>query len=339
MKQVKGSHEGGPEGRMVLDVIDTHTEGEPTRTVLGGLPEIEGSTLLEKRGLLMDKFDWIRTSLLMEPRGHSDQFGALVLPPSHDGMDYDLVYMDVGGYLDMCCHATMGVTAALVEAGVVKPVRSQSVLHFNTPAGVVTSVARFEAGRMLEVTVVDVPSRYLGSTEITVNGKGVEAHFAYGGNSCLIVNGEDLGLEVRRRHLRELIEAGMALKTAASQQGPPGSKSANVDLVMITGEPELPGSHGKNIVVFGGGQFDRSPCGTGTAARLALLHSQGKIDEGEWFVHESIMNTTFKARIVELREHGNHLATVPEITGRAYVTQRSQVIIDPRDPLWMGFRA
>jgi proline racemase len=328
------------EGRTFFDVIDTHTEGEPTRVVVDGLPELRGSTLLERREMLRREYDWIRTSLLLEPRGHSDQFGALVVPPSSEEADFGLIFMDTGGYLDMCCHATIGAATALIESGAVKGEEPYTELRFETPAGLVAARARVRGGRVRQVSVVDVPSVYLGSARVSVGGKAIDVDIAYGGNLCVIATGEDLGLEVRRCSLRELVRAGMDLRKAANQARDLWqSQASSIDLAMITGEPELEGSHGKNIVIFGDGQFDRSPCGTGTAARLAAMHARGEIGEGEWFVHESILNTTFRARIVDVMEVRGRRAIVPEITGRAFVTQRARVVIDPEDPFWMGFRA
>ena len=325
----------------LLHVVDTHTEGEPTRIVLAGLPRLEGSSLIEKRRFMEDNLDHLRTALLLEPRGHDDQFGALVLPTARKDADYALIFMDAGGYLDMCGHGTMGVTTALVETGAVEPQEPQTTVRFETISGVVSAIAHVEGGHVTEVTLVDVPSFHLGSYEVVIKGTSIPVDVAYGGNFYVIAEAEYLETRVRRQHISELVEKGIALRDEARRQirasHPDADVSAEIKLAMITDSPELPGSNGKNIVVFGNGQFDRSPCGTGTAARLSAMHGKGLIEVGEEYVHESIINTTYKARIVETTRVGPHDAIVPEITGRAYITQFSKVVVDPDDPLWRGF--
>lgn len=323
-------------------MVDTHTEGEPTRIVLAGLPRLEGSTLFEKRRFLAERLDHLRTSLLLEPRGHDDQFGALVLPTERRDADYALLFMDTEGYLDICGHATIGVTTALIEMGMVEPKEPRTTVKYETVGGIVSAVARVEGGSVTEVTLVDVPSFYLGSYEIRVGGMTLLVDIAYGGNFYAIAEAEGLGTQVRRGYIAELVERGILLRDAARRQVQVSHPDfpdvpMEVNLAMITDRPELPHSDGKNIVVFGRGQFDRSPCGTGTAARLSAMYSKGLIGVGEEFIHESIINTTYRARILRTTKVGPYEAVVPEITGRAFITQMATVVVDPRDPLWRGF--
>jgi proline racemase len=326
----------------LLHVVDTHTEGEPTRIVLSGFPQLEGRGVRERREFLRRHYDWLRTALLFEPRGHRGQFGALVLPSEERGVDYQLIFMDGEGYLDMCGHATMGVTAALIELGVIQPVEPITRVSYETASGVVEARARVEDGRVAEVSVIDVPSFYIGRYEVRLGGEHIPVDVAYGGNYYAIVEAEGLKTRVRLENLEELLKRGIALRDAASRQvrvSHPlrGGVQEIVKLAMIVDEPELPQSDGKNIVVFGRGQFDRSPCATGTAARLATMHSMGLIGLDEPFIHESIINTTFKARIIETTRVGDHEAIIPEITGRAFITQFIKVVINPDDPLRHGF--
>jgi len=329
--------------RNLLYVVDTHTEGEPTRIVLSGLPRLEGSTLVEKRRFMAENLDHLRTALLLEPRGHDDQFGALVLPADREGADYALIFMDAGGYKDMCGHGTIGVTKALIETGMVEPREPRTIVRYETAAGVVTASARVEGGSVSDISLVNVPSFHLGSFEVTVGGATVPVDVAFGGNFYVIARAEDLGTRVRRQRVAELVERGIALRDEAGRQigvsHPDPGVSGEIKLAMLTDEPELPGSDGKNIVVFGRGQFDRSPCGTGTSARLSVMHSRGLIDPGEEYVHESIINTTYRARILETARVDPHEAIVPEITGRAFITQIATVVVDPEDPLRIGFSA
>ncbi len=326
----------------LLQVVDTHTVGEPTRIVLSGIPRLKGEGLTGKREFLRHHYDWLRTSLLYEPRGHRDQFGAVVLPSEERNVDYQLIFMDGEGYLDMCGHATMGVTTALIELGMVQPEEPVTRVTYETASGVVEAKAVVEDGCVTEVSIVDVPSFHLGTYEVRLEGKPLRVDVAYGGNYYAIVEAESLKTRVRLGNLEELVRKGIALRDEASRMiavSHPERRGIQerVGLAMIVDEPELPQSSGKNIVVFGRGQFDRSPCATGTAARLATLHARGQIEVDEPFIHESIINTTFKARILERTKVGGYEAIIPEITGRAYITQIVNVIINPSDPLKHGF--
>ncbi len=326
----------------LLYVVDSHTEGEPTRIILAGFPRLEGSNIIERREFLRRHYDWLRTSLLFEPRGHKDQFGALVLPSEAGGVDYQLIFMDGEGYLDMCGHATMGVTTALIEMGLVQPDEPITRVTYETASGLVEARARVVGGRVSEVSVIDVPSYHLGTFEIRLGGEPLSVDIAYGGNYYAIAEARELKTRVRREKVEELVRKGIALRDEASRQvavsHPDGrALQERVKLAMITDEPELPQSSGKNIVVFGRGQFDRSPCATGTAARLATMHAKGLIKVDEPFIHESIMNTTFRARILRTTWVGGCEAIIPEITGRAFITQLLEVVINPDDPLKYGF--
>ena len=304
---------------------------------------MDGNTLYEKREFLRTKLDHLRTSLLLEPRGHNNQFGALLLPTHNQGVDYALVFMDNRGFLDMCGHGTIGVTTALIELGMMEPKEPHTKVTYETVAGLVKAEAKIVNGGVEEVSFVNVPSFYVGAYELEL-GKGntVPVDVAYGGNFYVIVEAGDLGIRVRKGLVRELIKKGILLRDKAAEQievrhpGAPGVPK-KVDLAMITDEPELCGSDGKNIVVFGKGQFDRSPCGTGTAARVATLHSKGLLDTGEAYIHESIINTRFRAKILETTKIGYLDAVVPELTGRAFITQISHTVIHPEDPLKNGF--
>ena len=326
-----------------LFVVDTHTEGEPTRIILTGFPGLKGNTLYNKREFLLAKLDYLRTSLLLEPRGHDNQFGALVLPTRNPSAEYALIFMDNKGFLDMCGHGTIGVTTALIELGMVEPKTPHTSITYETVAGLVKAEARIANGGVEKVSFVNVPSFYLGSYELELEENNpIQVDVAYGGNFYVIAQARDLSIRVRKGYLRELIRKGILLRDKAVEQieiyhpGAPGIPK-KIDLAMITDEPELQGSDGKNIVVFGNGQFDRSPCGTGTAARVATLYSKGFLDVGEAYVHESIINTRFKAKILETTNIGHFDAVVPELTGRAFITQISHTVIHPEDPLKNGF--
>ncbi|MCD6189186.1 MAG: proline racemase family protein [Thermococcus sp.] len=320
-------------------VVDTHTEGEPTRILLSG-PPVEGDDIIEKREYFKKHYDWIRTGLLWEPRGHGDQFGAVLVPS--DTADFGVIYMDTAGYLDMCGHATMGIATALIELGIVEAKEPYTIVKLETPAGLVEAKARVENGIVKEVTVVDVPSFHVGEFDINYPGIGkIRVDVAFGGNFYVIADARQMGLKVRKEYTQKLIPAALKLIQAANEQikvqHPRKGVQNRINLAMLTDEPERENSDGKNVVIWGEGSVDRSPCGTGSASRVATLYSKGILKVGDIFVHESIIGTQFKIRIVGTTKIGKYTAIIPEITGSAYITKISQDIITKNDPLWKGF--
>ena len=323
----------------IFYVVDTHTEGEPTRIVLSGV-NIKGEDIIEKRKYFKENYDWIRTALLHEPRGHGDQFGAVLVPS--EIADFGVIYMDTAGYLDMCGHATMGIATALVELGIIEPNEPCTSIKLETPAGLVEAKARVENGIVKEVTVVDVPSFHVGEFEIEYPKIGkINVDVAFGGNFYVIANAKDLGLRVRKDYIKKLIPVALKLIDVANDQievhHPRKGVQNRINLAMLTDEPEKEDSNGKNVVIWGEGSVDRSPCGTGSASRVATLYSKGVLKEGDIFIHESILGTQFKIKIVGTTKIGDYTAIIPEITGSAYITKISQDIISKNDPLWKGF--
>ncbi|USG99154.1 proline racemase family protein [Thermococcus argininiproducens] len=323
----------------ILYVVDTHTEGEPTRILLSGV-NVKGEDIIEKRKYFKENYDWIRTALLHEPRGHGDQFGAVLVPS--EIADFGVIYMDTAGYLDMCGHATMGIATALVELGIIEPNEPYTSIKLETPAGLVEAKTRVENGVVKEVTVVDVPSFHVGEFEIEYPKIGkINVDVAFGGNFYVIANAKDLGLRVRKDYINKLIPAALKLIEVANNQievhHPRKGVQNRINLAMLTDEPEREGSNGKNVVIWGEGSVDRSPCGTGSASRVATLYSKGVLKEGDIFIHESILGTQFKIKIVGTTKIGDYTAIIPEITGSAYITKISQDIISKNDPLWKGF--
>lgn len=323
----------------IFYVVDTHTEGEPTRIVLSGV-NVKGEDIIEKRKYFKENYDWIRTALLHEPRGHGDQFGAVLVPS--EIADFGVIYMDTAGYLDMCGHATMGIATALVELGIIEPNEPCTSIKLETPAGLVEAKARVENGIVKEVTVVDVPSFHVGEFEIEYPKIGkINVDVAFGGNFYVIANAKDLGLRVRKDYIKKLIPAALKLIDVANDQievhHPRKGVQNRINLAMLTDEPEKEDSNGKNVVIWGEGSVDRSPCGTGSASRVATLYSKGVLKEGDIFIHESILGTQFKIKIVGTTKIGDYTAIIPEITGSAYITKISQDIISKNDPLWKGF--
>ena len=259
-----------------------------------------------------------------------------------DTADFGVIYMDTAGYLDMCGHATMGIATALIELGIVEAKEPYTIVKLETPAGLVEAKARVENGIVKEVTVVDVPSFHVGEFEIEYPKIGrITVDVAFGGNFYVIANAKDLGLRVRKEYTQKLIPAALKLIHAANEQikvqHPRRGVQNRINLAMLTDEPEREDSDGKNVVIWGEGSVDRSPCGTGSASRVATLYSKGILKVGDTFVHESIIGTQFKIRIVGTTKIGKYTAIIPEITGSAYITKISQDILIKNDPLWKGF--
>ena len=324
----------------VLYVVDTHTEGEPTRIVIAGLPNIPGKSIAEKRDYIMKNMDWIRTAVIFEPRGHIDSFGAILLPAASEKADFGIIFMDSGGYLDMCGHGTMGVATALVELGFVKPVEPITEIRFETPAGIVVARAHIKNGRVHSVTVRDVPSFFVKTVDLEIPNIGkITADISFGGNFYVLVDVSQIGIEVKPKNIKKLIELGLKIREIANKsvkvEHPTKPFINKIKLVMFY--EEISEKEFKNVVIFGKGSFDRSPCGTGTASRLAALYAKNRVSIGEEIISQSIIGTKFIAKIVKETRIGEYTAVIPELTGRAYITAQTQIIIDKSDPLKYGF--
>lgn len=330
--------------RETVRVIDTHTEGEPTRIMIREkLPE-GCSNALEARESFRRNEDTLRTAVLQEPRGHRDQFGSVVYPSAEDDSDFTIFFLTTSGFLDMCAHATIGTSTALVYKGIIKDSGEKVPVRYNTPAGRVRVTVNMDGGEAESVSLRNVPSFYAGEYTVKAGeplNSEVKVDLAFGGNFYAIVDSADLGLEVDASMIGDLRAAGSAISKAVHDQVAPEHPTREGispwPLTMITGKPRLDSGNYRNIVVFPNGSFDRSPCGTGTSARGAVLFSKGILGEGDSFVHESITDTTFRCEIKGVTMEGEYRAVLPEITGSAWVTQVSDIILDPEDPLRDGF--
>lgn len=328
---------------VVVHCVDAHTAGEPTRVVVGGLPPIPGESMPAKRQFLARHFDWLRRGLLHEPRGHADMFGAVILPPSRPEATLGVVFMDSGGYLSMCGHGTIGVVTVAVETGMVPAQEPCVDLVLDTPAGLVATKVAIADGRVREVTFRNVPAfLYARDVSVTVpEWSAISLDIAFGGNFFALVPAVRLGFRLDFTCLRELISAGLAVREAVNAAvavcHPTEPAIAQVDLVEFYGPAASGEAHLRNVVVFGAGSVDRSPCGTGTCAKMAAMHARGELAIGEEFRHESILGTIFRGRLVGRTLVGDYEAVVPEITGSAYLTGFHQFVFDPYDPLRDGF--
>ena len=327
----------------MINAVDSHTMGEPTRIVTGGIPSIPGKTMPEKKAYLEDNLDYLRTGIMLEPRGHNDMFGSIITPPVSKEADLGIIFMDGGGYLNMCGHGTIGAMTVAIETGMVPMVEPITKVVLEAPAGLVRGDVAVKNGKVQEVSFKNVPSfLYKQDVEIEVPGIGkVTLDISFGGSFFAIVSAKKLGIEVKPSNVQKLTELGMKIRDIVNDtveiQHPELPHINTVDLVEIYDDPTHPDATYKNVVIFGQGQVDRSPCGTGTSAKLATLYAKGMLKEGEPFVYESILGTLFKGRIVGKSKVGNIDAIIPEITGSAYITGFNQFVFDDSDPVKYGF--
>ena len=325
-----------------FDAVDSHTEGMPARVIVGGVGEIPGTTMMDKRLYFMEHLDDVRRLLMLEPRGHSAMSGAILQPPTRDDADWGVVYIEVSGCLPMCGHGTIGVATVLVETGRVAVTEPVTTIRLDTPAGLVLAEVAVEDGVARSVTIRNVPSFSYGlDLAVDVPGIGrVPYDMAFGGNFYAMVESDALGVEFSRDNGDEILRRGMQMMAAINETDVPvhpvdpeirGCKHVQV---IAPGSTEQQSRH---AMVISPGWFDRSPCGTGTSARMAQLHARGLLGVGDQFINESFIGTRFIGRIVEETEVAAIPAIVPTITGRAWITGTAQYVLSDDDPFPAGF--
>jgi proline racemase len=326
----------------VFSAVDSHTEGMPTRVITGGIAPIPGGTMLERKLYFEQQLDDLRLLLMREPRGHGAMSGAILQPPLRDNADYGVVFIEVSGCLPMCGHGTIGVATVLVETGMVEVREPETVIRLDTPAGLVEARVAVADGRAQSVSLRNVPSFLLGRDRtVELDGHTLTYDMAFGGNFYAIMPAESAGVAVEPTRADELIERGLAVMDAvnASERPvhPDDDRIAGCKHVIFTAPGRDGQRSGRSATSIHPGWLDRSPCGTGTSAKLAALHARGELRLGEEFVNESVIGTRFHGRIVEETEVGGLPAVVPEITGRAWITGMGQYVLDPEDPFPAGF--
>ncbi len=332
-----------PESWQKITAIDAHTAGEPLRIISGGFPSIEGKTILEKRRFTKQNFDHLRKSLMWEPRGHADMYGCIITPPVTPNADFGVLFTHNEGFSSMCGHGIIAVTKVALETGFLPIQKPVTTVIIDTPAGIVTAYGRISGDRVTSVFFHNVPSFVLvHDREIAIPGLGnIKYDIAFGGAFYAFVNAEDLNLKCTPEYFRPLIETGMLIKNAvmkAEQIIHPFETDLNFLYGTIFLGPALSEeADSRNVCIFAEGEVDRSPTGTGVSARMALHHARGEIQNGESMVIESILGTSFRGSVVEETRFGPHAAVIPEVEGRAYITGKNELLIDPDDPLKEGF--
>lgn len=332
-----------PEGWRRLVTVDAHTAGEPLRVILAGFPELPGESILDQRRFAKEWHEGLRRALMWEPRGHADMYGCLVVPSTSPRGDIGVLFMHNEGYSTMCGHGIIAVTTALLQTGVLPAREPESLVRIDTPAGLVEAWAKVREGLVEEVSFINVPSFVGGlDQEIEVPGCGtVKYDLAYGGAFYAYVDAEQFGLKLLPDEADKLIQLGRTIKDTVQVKNPPthplDPELAFVYGTIFVGPAHDEDSHSRNVCVFANGEIDRSPTGTGLAGRMAIHYERGELHQKEEIVVESILGTTFKGRVLGEAPVGDRNAITPEITGRAYVTGRNELLIDPRDPLADGF--
>jgi proline racemase len=327
----------------MISAVDSHTEGMPTRVVTGGVGVIPGATMNDKRLHFMEHLDDLRLFLMNEPRGHAAMSGAILQPSTRADCDWGVVYIEVSGCLPMCGHGTIGVATVLVETGMVEVVEPVTTIRLDTPAGLVIARVDVSDGHADRVTIENVPS-YVERLDavIEVSGLGtVPYSLAFGGNFYAMVDLDAVGLPFDRDRQQDILDAGLRIMAAINEQAPPmhpeieGLDHCHHVEFIAPGSDAVLSRHAMAIFP---GWFDRSPCGTGTSARMAELWARGELPLHQDFVNESFIGSRFTSRLIAETTVAGRPAVIPTISGRAWVTGIGSYLLDPADPFPTGFQ-
>ena len=329
--------------RKLFRTVETHTLGQPTRTVVSGFRRIPGATMAEKYVYMKDHEDWFRKVLCYEPRGSEIMSGTLITEPCTPGTDVGVLYFEASGWMPMCGHDTMGVTVALIESGLVEVTEPVTHISLDTAAGVVTVEARVQNGVVKEVSFINAPAMVLNRS-VTVKSRAygkLTMDITWGGNVYAILQAEAVGLTIAPETCGSMITAARSIAQDINEQvtvrHPQFDFVDRVTHVQFSGPPKSEGVDIQNCVVALPKVIDRSPCGTGTSAKAALLLAEGKMKVGDSFVHESVIGSCFKCEIIEELDVGGMPAIRPRVTGNACVIGFATWVLDPKDPFPEGF--
>ena len=308
-----------------VEVVDSHTEGEPTRVVVAGWPQPEGRTMAERRAFLLERQDRLRRAVVCEPRGHDAIVGALLTPPVNDGSLSGIIFFNNETYLGMCGHGLIGVVQTLAYLGRLRP----GAVRFDTPVGTVSAELNADGS----VTIENVASHcHALDVEVDVPGIGrVVGDVGYGGNWFFITHSHAVPVDLA--HVRELTRFTQAVQDAIRFAGITGADGADIDHIEISAPPSRSDADARNYVLCSGGDYDRSPCGTGTSATMAALHARGRLALGQKWRQEGITGSVFTGWLTA----GERGELVPHVSGTAFVTGESTLHFDPRDPFRCGF--
>src|SRR6266480_5397133 len=325
------------ESATVITTIDAHAAGEPLRIITGGLPELQGATMLERRRYMQQHYDHIRRALMWEPRGHRDMYGCVLTQPVTPEADLGVLFMHNEGYSTMCGHGVIALVTTLLKTGALAAKGQHTPVNLDTPAGLVRATAHLDnRGHVENVSFLNVPSfLYASDVELEVPAYGrLTVDVAFGGAFYAFIPAAQLGLSVTPEHANQLAAAGDMI-TRAVNAVLPVKHPLEEDLgflygTIFTGPPENSSHYSRNVCIFANAEVDRSPTGTGVSARLALHSARGEITEGQNIIIESILGatSTFGGRVVGHTRVGTYKAIVPEVSGRAFITGRHEFILN-----------
>ena len=329
--------------RKTFFCVDAHTAGNPVRVVVGGAPPLVGATMSDRRQHFIRDYDWIRTGLMFEPRGHDVMSGSLLYAPTREDTDAALIFIETSGCLPMCGHGTIGTITVLLEEGLVAPKR-EGRLRLGVPAGIVDAeYTRDNHGNVVEVRIRNVPSfLYQIGLSIDVPDFGrVKFDVAYGGNFYAIIEPQDVYRDLDAISAFDIQKLSPIIRKLINEKysftHPENATITGLRHILWAGKAHDPRAHARNAVFYGEKAIDRSPCGTGTSARMAQLAARGTLKVGDDFVHESIIGSLFHGRVEEATTVGDYAAIVPSIAGQAWVTGHNTIFLDDRDPFVKGF--
>lgn len=324
--------------------IDGHTCGNPVRLVAGGGPLLEGNSMSEKRLHFLKEFDWIRKGLMFEPRGHDMMSGSILYPPSNPANDIGILFIETSGCLPMCGHGTIGTVTMMLEEGLVTP-KTKGKLRLETPAGLVQVTYQQKGPKISTVKLTNIPSfLYKEGLEVACPDLGkLTVDVSYGGNFYAIIDPQENFEGVHKHTAAQLINWSRIIRerlnTIESFKHPLSPEINGLSHILWTGDVVNPASDGRNAVFYGDKAIDRSPCGTGTSARLAQLFAKDKLKEGDSYIHESFIGSTFTGKIEGITTVGDFEAIIPSIEGWAKLTGHNNIIIDDEDdPYAYGFQ-
>ncbi|MGN0374764.1 MAG: proline racemase family protein [Butyrivibrio sp.] len=325
-----------------IKTIDSHTMGEPTRIIYDGFPILRGETMMEKKRYLKDHYDFLRSAIMLEPRGHRDMFGAILTEPVHEEADFGVIFLDSEGCLNMCGHGSIGTASMLVETGMVTVTEPYTDVILDSPSGIIRTRVHVVNGEAVEVSILNVPAfLYRDNLEINTKKWGkISYDISFGGSFFAMVDADAVGISLKSNNIDEITELGMELLSSINASVDirhPNLDITTVDLVEFYSHTSSNKANMKNCVIFGDGQVDRSPCGTGTSAKLAALYAKGELGLNEEFIYESITGSVFRGEAVQEVSVGEFKGIIPQIVGSAYIIGYNEWILDEQDPMKYGF--
>jgi 4-hydroxyproline epimerase len=329
--------------KTTFSCIDGHTCGNPVRMVIQGGPPLEGNSMFEKRNHFLKDFDWIRKGLMFEPRGHDMMSGSILYDPSDPGNDMGVLFIETSGCLPMCGHGLIGTVTMAIEEGIVTP-KKEGVLRVETPAGLVIASYKKMGDQVESVTITNVPS-FLIYRDLIIECDELgtlKFDISYGGNFYAIVDPQDNFAGIQDFTAEELIRLSRSLRQKINEKyeaiHPLNSNIKGISHILWTGDVLNDNSDARNAVFYGDKAIDRSPCGTGTSARMAQLYAKGKLGVGDQFIHESYIGSVFKGAITDTVKVGGIDAIIPSIEGWAIKTGYNTIFLDSKDPYVHGFQ-